>query len=215
MTVYTFPTINPTTSDLSIVGNTKVFRSPLNGFIVTGSRTGTRWQFKHLFANLFGEQRAIMQAYLARQNSQVHRALIYDHSYHGARGALGGTPLIDGAVAAGAGEVDIKGMSNSITDIFKAGDLISFLNTNGFYELKMILTDMNSDGSGDVASIPIYPETHQIIDDGATVVTTNPAGTFMLAKSGVGWSNRPEGSGANSLNPNLSNISVDWIEDMQ
>lgn len=215
MTVFTFPAISPTTLDAELIGNTKIFRSPLNGFIVTGSRTGTRWELKHLFANLSGEERAIMQAYLARQGGRVHRALIFDHSYHAARGALGGTPLIDGAVAAGAGEIDIKGMSNTITDIFKAGDQLAFQNTNGFFELKMVLTDMDSDGVGKVANIPIYPETHQIIDDSQAVVTTNPAGTFMLADSTVGWSNRPEGDGSNNRNPNLSNFSVDWIEDMQ
>lgn len=214
MTVYTFPSIAPATTDSEIVPNIKTFTSPLTKFTVASSRPGTKWSIKMFFETLYGPERAVMQAYLALMSGKVHRALIYDHAYHEARGALGGTPLIDGPISAGASTAPIKGMTADVTGIFKAGDQISFLNTNGFYELKMVMLDADTNGLGEV-NVIVSPETHQIIDDGATVVTTNPAGTFMLASPTAKWSNRPDGDGSNNRNPNQSNFSPDWIEDMQ
>jgi len=112
MTTYTFPAIAPNTTDLKIVSNVRGFRSPLTGFTQTASRQGTRWEMAHGFTSLEGEERAIMKAFTARMNGNVHRALIYDHSYHGARGALGGTPLVDGAGQTGE-TLDVKGMSTT------------------------------------------------------------------------------------------------------
>ena len=209
MTTYTFPAIAPNTSDLKIVSNVRAFVSPLTGYTQTASRQGTRWEMAHGFTSLEGQERAIMKAFTARMNGNVHRALIYDHSYHGARGALGGTPLVDGAAQTGE-TLDIKGMSNNVTGIFKAGDYFSFLNANGNYELKMILTDANSNGTG-LVTVTFSPEIHHSPADEATIVTTNPAGTFMLATAEAAWSNRPAG---NATNPIHSDFSIDWVEDI-
>jgi hypothetical protein len=150
-----------------------------------------------------------MQAYLARMNGNVHRALIFDHSYHGARGALGGSPLVDGAGQTGE-VLNIKGMAFSVADIFKAGDQISFLNSNGNYELKMVLSDASSNGLGRVA-VTISPEIHHSPADNAVIVTTNPAGTFMMGSTDISWTNRPEGSASNPIH---SDFSIDWVEDI-
>lgn len=209
MTTYVFPAVAPTTIDIKIYSATKTFASPLSGHTQTAARNGTRLGIMQRYSNLQGQERRIMQAFLARMNGQQHRALIYDHSYHNARGTLGGTPVVDGASQAGK-TLDIRGMSNSITGIFKAGDQISFQNANGNYELKLVLSDADSDGTGDV-SVDITPEIHVSPADGATIVTANPAGTFMLAGPDVGWSNRPEGSGSDPL---LSDFDIQWIEDI-
>jgi hypothetical protein len=209
MTVYVFPGIAPTTVDIDILSNTKTFLSPLSGAAQTAVRAGTRLTFSQRFANLYGQERRIMQAFIARMNGQTHRALIYDHSYGTARGALGGTPVVDGAGQTGT-TLNIRGMTPSVTNILRAGDQFSYLNSRGFYELKLVLSDADSDGSGEL-SLDIAPGIHHSPADGAAIVTTNPAGTFMLASPRTGWSNRPDG---NENNPILSDFNIDWIEDI-
>lgn len=209
MTTYVFPGIAPNVVDTGILSNSKSFESPLSKFVQTAARDGTRLALSQRFSDLVGAERRIMQAFLARMNGQENRALIYDHTYHGARGALGGTPVVDGANQKGK-SISIRDMTADVVGIFRAGDQIAFLNANGNYELKFVLSDADSDSNGDV-SLDIYPEIHHSPADGAEIVTTNPAGTFMLASPDISWSNRPDG---NALNPIHSDFNVQWVEDI-
>lgn len=216
MTIYTFPSIAPSSIDPKIIYNTKTLVSPLNGYTQTASREGTRWHISQRFTNLFGDDRADLMAFLARMNGQTHRAKIYLHTYHGARGALGGTPLVDGAGQTGS-TLNIKGMSagldsppTGVANIFKAGDQISYLNANSNWELKLVLANASSDGSG-LVSVEISPEIHTSPANETAIITTNPAGTFMLLSPEIGWSERPDG---NSTYPIHSDFSIDWIEDI-
>lgn len=81
-------------------------------------------------------------------------------------GALGGTPLTNGATSDGATTVSIDGATNSVTGYWKAGDVVQF---NGVYavhpqtkvstgKLKdfVVTADANSNGSG-VVSLSISP----------------------------------------------------------
>ena len=80
-------------------------------------------------------------------------------------GALGGTPLVNGASQTGA-SITADGASNSITGYFKEGDVIQFASTNEINPLNrrsttrlkdfVVTADVDSDGSGNL-TIPISP----------------------------------------------------------
>lgn len=73
-------------------------------------------------------------------------------------GALGGTPLMNGATLDGATQLVIKGFSNSITQVLKKGDQISVgsvfavnpqtRQSTGELAQFVVTADVNSDGSG-------------------------------------------------------------------
>lgn len=94
-------------------------------------------------------------------------------------GALGGTPLTNGATADGATSVVCDGGSNSITGYFKAGDVVQFAGvyavnpttkvTTGKLRDFVVTADANTNGSGAI-TIAISPA---IIASGAYQNVTN------------------------------------------
>lgn len=95
-------------------------------------------------------------------------------------GALGGTPLINGASQTGA-TVDIDGWTASITNVLLEGDILDFGSTNavnpqnrestGSLQQFVVTANVDSDSSGLTNDVPIYPS----ITPGATAQarTTN------------------------------------------
>lgn len=94
-------------------------------------------------------------------------------------GALGGTPLTNGATADGATSVVIDGASNSITGYWKKGDVVQF---NGVFAVNpqtkkttgklmdfVVTADVNSSAGGAI-TLPIFPA---IIASGAYQNVTN------------------------------------------
>ena len=206
--VVAFPAVIPTVTEVGIVTNSKQFISPLTGYTQTASRKGGRWLIRMSFGNLQGDERAVLRGYLAFMEGQVNRIEVGDHSYTGARGALGGTPLVKGASQVGTSLIT-DGWPNS-TLVLKAGDLFSF--SNGTYsELKQVTSDATSDGSGNL-TIAIAPEIHTSPADNVAIVTASPVGTFMLASPVITWTNRP--AQAMGVSSPLSDISVELIEDI-
>jgi len=101
-----------------------------------------------------------------------------------ARGALGGTPVVNGGSQLG-GVLNINGASNSVTNWLKAGDYIQ-LGTEGTATLHKVLKNASSDGSGNV-SLDIWPYIASSPSSGAAVVTSNTYGRFRLASNEQNW----------------------------
>lgn len=207
-TAVAFPAITPNVSEMGLITNSKQFVSPLTGYTQTASRKGSRWLLRLVFNNLRTDDRGVLRGYLAFQEGQVNRIEVGDHSYTGARGALGGTPLVNGASQTGTSLIT-DGWPNS-TLVLKAGDLISY--DNGTYkELKMVTADGTSDGSGNL-TLSIMPEIHTAPANNAAIETASPVGTFMLAGNAVNWTNRPsQVAGASAP---FSDITIELIEDI-
>tara|TARA_S200002703_G_scaffold60250_1_gene52157 strand:+ start:4493 stop:4996 length:504 start_codon:yes stop_codon:yes gene_type:complete len=160
------------------------------------------------FRNLQGANRGVLQGFLAFQYGQVNRIEIGDPSYQGARGALGGTPLVNGADQTGVTLVTDGWPSNTL--VLRAGDYISY--DNGTYkELKMVTSDGTSDGSGNL-TISVMPEIHISPANNAAIETADPVGYFMLATRESGWTNVP-GQSSGTASP-MSDFTVDLIEDI-
>ena len=197
MTVYLFPSLTPSRSSFELVTNTKTFKSPLTNAVQTSGRKGSLWRVNMTFDNLFGADRAEMQAFLAKLNGQEHRFYLHDHSYT-RRGTGGGTISIKGAGQAGS-TLLVDGASFSVTNYLRAGDYIAFNN-----ELHMVTADCDSDGLGEV-SIPIAPPIRKQTNDNDLVDYNVPVlGVFILS-SKVSWTNNP---GINS------SFTIEAIEDV-
>ena len=197
MTAYVFPTLIPSRSSFELVTNTKTFKSPLTNAVQTAGRKGSLWRVTMTFDNLFGDDRAILQAFLARLNGQEHRFYLHDHSFS-RRGAGGGAIYVKGAGQAGQSLL-VDGASFSVTNFLRAGDYIAFNN-----ELHMVTADCNSNGLGEVA-IPIAPPIRKQTNNNDLVDYNAPVlGVFMLA-SPAKWTNNP---GVNS------SFTIDAIEDV-
>lgn len=211
MAINVFPSsLTPNVSECRIISNTKVFVSPLTGYTQTESRAGARWVMRMTFNNLQGEDRATLQGYIAGLQGKVNRAEIKDHSYTGARGALGTTIEVNGADQTGT-SLDVRitgGGGASISGFLLAGDRISFSNgTNKEY--KMVTADFDlTSGTG---TLEIYPGIHTSPANLAAIETTTPVGTYMLIDDPA-WTNRP-GYDGTSASP-FSDVSLSFVEDI-
>jgi hypothetical protein len=96
------------------------------------------------------------------------------------RGALGGTPVVDGAGQQLSKTLATRGWSAS-TLVLKAGDYIQLGN-----RLHKVLTDSTSDGSGDL-TLDIFPRVRDALTDGQAITTTNTKGIWRLSRP-LDWS---------------------------
>jgi hypothetical protein len=81
MTTYTFPAITPSANTFELITNTRTFQSPLTNAVQTVQRKGSLWKASLQFNNLTGDNRAEMQAFLAKLNGQQHRFYLPDHGF--------------------------------------------------------------------------------------------------------------------------------------
>lgn len=201
MTVYFFPSITPSSSTFELVTNTRTFQSPLTNSVQTTSRKGSLWKISMQFNNLSGNDRAIMQGFLAKLNGQQHRMYLYDHSAV-KRGVAPSNPA-DTLVVSSAGQtgstLNASGATASQTGYLRAGDYIAFNN-----ELHMVTDDCNSTGSNTVA-IPISPPIRKPTVNSQVIDYLQPIlGVFMLAGS-TSW---------DTQTGRVSNFTIEAVEDV-
>jgi hypothetical protein len=208
MTVYAL-TLTPTTVQPGWMGNTALATSGLIGSAQTTDRQGLKWRFRYGF-RITGDDRAEMLGLLAQLRVQSHRLRVpvYDNP---ARGAYGGTPLVNGASQTG-NSLNIDGASLSITNWIRRGDYFSVI-VGTEPELKMATTDASSDGSGNVL-LTFEPRLRDSPSNGAAIyvqdgVLTVPSGVFLLAEQDIGWESVHRGT----PDP-VMNVTLDMIEDV-
>jgi hypothetical protein len=119
-------------------------------------------------------------AWLISLRGQLGTFLLGDPNGATARGAATGTPLVNGASQTG-GSLVIDGAATSVTGWLKAGDYIQ-LGSNGSSTLHKVLTDANSDGSGNV-TLDIWPHIRVAPADNAAVTVSDAKGLFRLSSN--------------------------------
>lgn len=102
------------------------------------------------------------------------------------QGVATGTPLVNGANAAGSKVLNTKGWTTGVTGILKAGDYLQ-IGTGTAQRLYKVLNDANSDGGG-LATLDIFPRLREALADGAAITTSNCKGVFRLATNTREWS---------------------------
>jgi hypothetical protein len=124
-------------------------------------------------------------AWLISLRGQLGTFLLGDPIGATARGAATGTPLVNGASQTG-GSLVIDGAATSVTGWLKAGDYIQ-LGSGSSSRLHKVLTDANSDGSGNV-TLDIWPHIRIAPADNAAVTVSNAKGLFRLSSNEQGFS---------------------------
>ena len=200
MTTYTFPTITPSANTFELITNTRTFQSPLTNAVQTVQRKGSLWKASLQFNNLTGDNRAEMQAFLAKLNGQTHRFYLPDHGFvrRGSAPSVNDSIVVNGAAQTGS-TLNVRDANLSVTNYFKAGDYIAFSN-----QLCMVTAACNSTGTGTIA-VPVAPPIRKPTVDGAAIDYLYPVlGVFMLTSS-ASWDTQPG---------QVSSFTIDAVEDV-
>ena len=190
MTTYSFPSIKHHVQNWALTANAAIFDS-YNNTVTVSRRGGERWEVELVFPALKGEDLATMRAFITKLNGQEHRFTLSDIS-HTQRGTFGGTPVVDGASQTGS-SLDIRGASINTANWIREGDFFQVGS-----ELKQVLADVTTDGSGD-ATITFGPRIRTSPSDGAPITTTAPTATFLIAQPRTVFAMRPGGVASLSL----------------
>jgi hypothetical protein len=98
-------------------------------------------------------------------------------------GTWGGTPLLNGAHAAGIKTLTVDGFTAAATG--KAGDYIQF-GSGSTTRLHMVVQDFTADGSGQ-ATLEIWPRLRAALADNAPIVKSSTQGLWRLASNVRGY----------------------------
>lgn len=209
MTIYDL-TLTPNEVSSGFLSNTAVSGSWATGAAQTVARGGQRWRLGYTYRSLTGSDRAEMIALLAEMDGQANRLRVpvYDNP---ARGAYGGTPLVDGGSQTGS-TINVKGCSLNITNWIRRGDMFSVI-VNGEPELKLCTADASSDGSGDISALTFRPPLRAAPSDGAAIyvndnVLSVPKGIFIIDAKENSWRSAP------NLGGSISDFSLEMVEDV-
>lgn len=176
MSILTFPTLPsgtvPNAVTFSLVPNTQAFSSPLDQSTQTVELPGARWTFSLQYPPLDAADARVLKAFLAQLRGMAGRFYLWDHSQPVPRGAVGGSPVVNGAGQSGASLVT-SGWSANRT-VLKVGD---YFQVGG--ELKIVTADVVSNGSG-AATITFEPPLRTSPSNGVAIVTTKASAVFRL-----------------------------------
>ncbi len=161
--------------------NTQVFESPLTKSVQTLNLTGARWGVELTLPPMKRAIAAPWLAFLCELDGRAGRFNGFDPGAKLPLGVATGSPLVNGASQTGT-SIITNGWTINTTGILKAGDFIGF--TNG--EMKMIVADANSDGSGN-ATLSINPAIRDAPGDTSVITTSNVKVAMMLVSDEVGW----------------------------
>lgn len=129
------------------------------------SRGGQRWMLNVSFPPMTRAEFAPIYAFSVKQKGQYETFTYVPPTISTTRGSSGETPVVNGAISAGAVTANVDGLTASTSNILRAGDFIKFSDHTKIY---MVTDDMSSDGSGD-ATLNFHPAATEAIPNNATI----------------------------------------------
>jgi hypothetical protein len=150
---------------------------------------GERWEASVSIPPLRRDFLERWVAFLIALKGQTGTFLLGDPNNTMPQGALAvstNTVQVDGAVAAGATAIPLKGLPTSTNGALLPGDYIQ-LGAAGTATLHKVLLVMDSNGSGE-GTAEVWPATRRALVDSETVVYKNTVGRFRLSDSTSEWS---------------------------
>jgi len=201
--------ICPQSATISLIANTALYASPLIGSAQTTDRQAMKWKIQYTYDNVSTDQRGELMALIAAVRGQSNRLRVMVHD-NPARGAGGGSPLVNGAGQTG-NTLTIDGATPSVTNWIRAGDYFSVI-VNGEPELKIAILDEDSSGGGSCI-LTFEPKLRDSPADNAFIYTEPngiaiPRGIFVMENPENGWQSLP-----NSTGP-ISAFTLSMIEDV-
>lgn len=150
-----------------------------------------RWKLQFSYGTMERDEYMALWAFLNSQRGRYGSFTAALPANITPRGALGGTPLVMGAVSAGASSVAIDGCSNGITGWGKSGDFFKF---NGHSKVYQLTADVDTDGSGQ-ATLAFMPALAVDVADNDPVTFSDVPFTLRLLGDESGLDLQPPTQG--------------------
>jgi len=181
-----FPTIGIVQSTWRgrfIIGESE---SIFTGATQTYKHQGEWWEGEVTFRPMNHAQAGQVKAFLMSLRGKFGTFLYGDPDYlaKGANGALGGTPLVDGIVAARARTLPTKGWTPFTTVLLK-GDYIQ-LGSGATSRLYIVQEDVNTDSAG-YADISIGPGLRVAAANNDAITVVAPKTVMKMVDNSVEW----------------------------
>jgi hypothetical protein len=206
MAILTFPAITPNFTEFGARPLSRVFQSPLSGYVQSTEIPGQSWFASLTFNNLTDADQRVLAAFILSLRGSAGRFYLPDHALITPRGTLGGTPVVKGASQTGR-TLAIDGATINITNWLRTGDYFHFDTPAGGRELKMLTADASSNGTGDV-TLNFESAIRASPADNAPIVTASPSCIMMLPPDFVArWSNSPR-----NATTSFSDIVIECME---
>ena len=181
----TYPLALPTSFGASeftidLVRAVAVSESPFSFSQQVQEHPGEAWEINFVLNLLNREQAEAYNAFLLSLAGRVGTFTMAIPGSETPRGVATGTPLVKGAGQTGRSLI-VDGFTPSTTGILKAGDWVQ-LGSGSTTRLHKVLTDVNSNGSGEV-TIDLAPLIKTAPADNDALVVTNAKGLFRLKRN--------------------------------
>lgn len=170
---------------LRAVNQTAMTMSPFTYKQQIHNHAGQRWEAEVQLPPMKSDTAEEWIAFLLSLNGRAGTFLLGDPNRTTARGALGGTPLVNGADQTGS-SISIDGCSSNVTGWMKAGDYIQ-LGSASTATLHKVLQDADTNSSGEV-TLDIWPNIISAPANNASVITSNTVGRWRLNSGEQDWS---------------------------
>lgn len=164
-----------------------VTASPFTFKTETQLYDGQLWRAEIEIPRLNAAQAGAWRGFLAQLRGRHGSFLLGDTLGKAPRGTAAGspgTPVVDGATAAMAMVLPVRGAPANQTGWLLAGDFLQ-LGSGATSRLYMVTADADTDGSGET-SLDIWPGLRVGVSDAASITLTAPKGVFMLAENARG-----------------------------
>lgn len=109
------------------------------------SQGAHRWKMRLTYGPMVKTEWNPIVAFLDEQQGQFGKFTIVWPGKEAPRGIVSGAIQVNGAQAAGAQSINLKGFGATLTGVFKAGDVVKFASHLKVYE---VTRDANSDAAG-------------------------------------------------------------------
>lgn len=173
------------TSKFGLKSNTVTFQSPLSGSVQTLEMPGARWTASYVLPPMKRSSAAAWQAFFVQLRGQAGRFYGYDPDARTPRGVATGAPLVNGSGQTG-NTLAVDGWTPNVSGILKAGDYVAFDAGVTGRELHMVVSDADSDGSGQ-ANISIEPPIRISPADNAPLILSSASCVMMMTISEIAW----------------------------
>jgi hypothetical protein len=161
--------------------NTQQHISPLSRTTQRIELPGARWMANYTLAPTKRSELAAIQAFLIQLRGGANTFWGYDPAATSPRGTATGTPLVNGGSQVGTSLVT-DGWTPNVTGILKAGDYFQVGS-----ELKMLVGDVNSNGSGQATLLFEPPLRESPADNAAITVASASCVMRLVDDDQIGW----------------------------
>lgn len=187
MSVKSFPAISPAAIRWTLVSNSQTFRSPLIKSVQTLELPGAYWMAELTFNTLTTAKKRLLSAFLVSLRGGAGRFRLADLGNVEMSGSGSGSPVVMQSLSNLPTAIGSSGWTPGATGVLKAGDMIGFAGD----ELKMVMEDVDADGSGQ-AVIIVEPPFRAQPANASSIVITNPTCIMKLVDDHqTGWTSHP------------------------